>query len=393
MPQVRITGGGSVMGDVGRSAHGRAPGWGGLAATVMARTYLAFALALTAIAALPALGTWQTYLVLTDSMRPAIDPGDLVVVAPLGSRDIPLGRVVTFTSRSSDAHGPRTVIHRVVSLRADGAFTTAGDANPQEDSAPLTQADVTGQARLLVPWVGLPMLWWRERAVGPLLAWFVLTALAISAVVHRTPRGHVGPGPVQHRPLRAPVHLRLPRPHLVPWHAYEAGAHPMLSAGVCLVLVAAQASIGATLASFSARTTDPCNSWASSALILQPYTSAVLADLPRGYYPLDETAGPTMRDLSGNAGRSGTYTAPVTYRQLGAVTSGLSFAVTLAGAGARAVAATASGAVSGPRTYSLELWFRTTTVAGGKLLGFESTTAATVVVLNHSSSEYVLGPD
>ena len=375
------------MTGVGHPDHARTPGWGGLAAGTLARAYLAFGLALAAVGALPAVGTWQTYLVLTESMQPAIDPGDLVVVSPLGARDVPLGRVVSFAAPSTDTHGSQTVIHRVVSQRSDGTYTTAGDANPQDDSAPLAHERVTGQARLLVPWIGLPLLWWRQRRVGPLLMWVVLTALAVTTVArgtpHGTPHGHAGPGPVRHRPPRAPVHVhlprlpRLPRPHLVPGHGFTARAPSMLSAGVVVVLLAAPTSIGSAFAAFSARTTASGNSWGASTRILQPYTSAVLTDHPWGYYPLDETAGPTMRDLSGSTGRSGTFTAPITYHQPGGVTSGTSFAVTLAGSGARAVAATVSGATAGPTTFSLELWFRTTTTAGGKLLGFESTTAAT----------------
>jgi hypothetical protein len=92
-------------------------------------------------------------------------------------------------------------------------------------------------------------------------------------------------------------------------------------------------------------------------------------------YLLDEAVGPTASDWSGN-NRPGTWAASVTYRQPGALTSANpGYANLLNGGGARMVAG--ATAISAPTTFSLELWFKTTTTTGGKLIGFESTTAST----------------
>jgi hypothetical protein len=84
-----------------------------------------------------------------------------------------------------------------------------------------------------------------------------------------------------------------------------------------------------------------------------------------------------MTDSSGNAGRAGTFTAPITYGQPGSGVLSYSKAVVLAGTGARAVGGTAGAATAAPSTYTIEAWFKTSTTSGGKLVGFENGTGTT----------------
>jgi hypothetical protein len=105
-----------------------------------------------------------------------------------------------------------------------------------------------------------------------------------------------------------------------------------------------------------------------------PYTDQILADAPYVYYALEEASGTSMADTSGNS-RTGTYVTPITYRQAGALTRVPGYSIALGGGGARLMSG--GTAVNNPTTYSLELWFKTTTTLGGKLIGFESTQAST----------------
>ena len=69
----------------------------------------------------------------TGSMRPAINPGDLVIARAVRPADIRNGDIITFRSPLG-SHAPYT--HRVVRTIAgpDGPqFTTRGDANPAPD--------------------------------------------------------------------------------------------------------------------------------------------------------------------------------------------------------------------------------------------------------------------
>ncbi len=371
------------MNTITRPAPAWFTGWTVLILTAAARGYLAFALTLIATATLPAVGSCESFVVLTGSMSPLIEPGDVVLVTALdGAEDVPMGRVVAFRAPAPAPRGSEVVIHRVVAQRPDGDFTTAGDANRDTDSAALHRDAVIGRARVLVPWAGLPVLWWHQGNIVVLLLWLLLTALAVALIVtgYRT-RGPTDPGGDAPPP---DGHGREPSERADPdqpdWvqglfdTPLIRRGRRILAAAVCVLIAGGALQAGGAAAGFTAEARDAGNSWAMSKAV-PSYTAQVLADQPWGYYLLDETAGPAMKDASGN-GRNGTFTAPITYHQSGALTSTTSYAVTLAGAGARAVAGTTTAATGGLRVYSLELWFKTTTTTGGKLIGFESSTAA-----------------
>ncbi len=93
------------------------------------------------------------------------------------------------------------------------------------------------------------------------------------------------------------------------------------------------------------------------------YGSSVVADGPSSYWRLDETGGVVAADASGNGG-DGQFTGPVAYGVAGVI--GAQGTATTLAAGATVVA-TASAA---PSAFSAELWFRTSTTTGGRLVGF-----------------------
>jgi signal peptidase I len=318
-------------------------------------------------------------------MAPRIDPGDVVVSAPLAlGQGVPLGRVVVFTTPPSHDGSPtRTVVHRVVTDSADGTYVTAGDANPAEDTTPLVRERVLGQARLLVPYVGLPTVWIGAQAWPALLAWLVLTAAAvtISAITPKRPPAPSAPGPpdgsgnppAADSGVAAVDRVR----HALAPAARSTASVALLRAGVVTLALVLAAGLVVQVASaaFSADTRSSGNDWASRTRLLLGYPKAVLTDNPWGFYLLDEASGPTAADLSGNASRSGTYTGNLTYRQSGSGTGSPGTSVLLGGGGARMV--TGGSAIAGPTTFTLEVWMKSTSTTGGKLIGFESTQAST----------------
>ena len=52
----------------------------------------------------------------------------------------------------------QVVTHRVISIYEDGTLQTKGDANPTPDSLPVDVESVDGLGRLLVRFVGLPVV-------------------------------------------------------------------------------------------------------------------------------------------------------------------------------------------------------------------------------------------
>ncbi len=363
--------------------HRFADGWAWLVLTCLARAYLAFGLTLVASGTLPLLGSWDAYVVRTASMEPTIRAGDLVLTSPLVDNEaVPVGRVVAFRSPPTVSPSPHdhVVIHRVVSTGENGTYVTAGDANASLDTEPLHREAVTGRGRLLVPYVGLPLVWWYAGSILTLAIWALgtIAAIVVVAASFGTSRSHGGPEPPdppeQLKPEQPNPSVTEPEVH--PRHRNTGAlARRLIFLTAVLATLMTATYLSTASAAFTAETRNGGSGWTLKR-VLFPYTAAVMADSPWAYYMLDENAGPTVTNSAAPGVRAGIYVAPITYQQAGAITSSTSYAVRLAGSGARAILANASS-IAAPTTYSLELWFKTSTTAGGKLIGFENTTGAT----------------
>jgi signal peptidase I len=137
-----------------------------LVAGLLARTWLWFVAGCLVITLLPLLVGWRPYVVTTGSMEPRIGVGDVVIAAPESDPEALLGRVVVFDDQNVV---DRVTVHRAIGLNDDGTLTTKGDANATADTAPLPLDDVRGLGRLLVMFVGLPLVWLQTGQWLPLL--------------------------------------------------------------------------------------------------------------------------------------------------------------------------------------------------------------------------------
>ncbi len=91
--------------------------------------------------------------VVSDSMVPAINRGDLVLVKYVKPEDIKIGDVIVFDTPSQ----PLPVIHRVYKTNSDGTYQTLGDNNRGEQhewEKMIGYKDVVGRAMLVIPYVG-----------------------------------------------------------------------------------------------------------------------------------------------------------------------------------------------------------------------------------------------
>ncbi|MFJ4036497.1 S24/S26 family peptidase [Microbacterium sp. NPDC090007] len=153
-----------------------------VAGVATARAVVALTLALLCWAAAPAVLGWSPTTVMTASMTPSIDVGDVVVARPVPHEDLVPGRVVL----ADDPDRPdRLRLHRVAELRPDGALITKGDANPRADSSALRPDAVRGVGVLCVPWVGLPIVWLRSGALVPLALTVALFAACVVLALRR----------------------------------------------------------------------------------------------------------------------------------------------------------------------------------------------------------------
>ena len=163
--------------DQGVDQSGR---WSGVvyAVRLVALGYLAAAASLLFWSHAPQVVGWQPRVVLTGSMMPTLRPGDVALIGPatVGKATLPPGRVVLVRDpgRSSGFY-----LHRIVRYDDAGKIVTRGDANTSEDWPAVEAPRVAGQLRLVVPAVGLPLLWWQDRnwpalAVSGGLTWTAL---------------------------------------------------------------------------------------------------------------------------------------------------------------------------------------------------------------------------
>ncbi|MGY1740628.1 MULTISPECIES: signal peptidase I [unclassified Blastococcus] len=144
------------------------------------------ALVATAVVALlglaigPHVFGYRTMTMLTGSMAPGIEPGDVVVSTPLDVQDVEVGMVISYHIPIDDH---RVVTHRVIDVQhtADGrvAVQTQGDANDAPDpwTAILT-GDTAYEMRAVVPMVGDLIAQLRDPVVNKALVYGAPALLA-----------------------------------------------------------------------------------------------------------------------------------------------------------------------------------------------------------------------
>jgi signal peptidase len=104
--------------------------------------------------ALDVVGIAQARIVLTGSMVPTINPGDVVIdVKP--SLDPPaVGKIVTYTGRRLDGSAVALFTHRIIAGDEASGFTVKGDANPSPDTQKPKLSDIDGVVLFTIPFIG-----------------------------------------------------------------------------------------------------------------------------------------------------------------------------------------------------------------------------------------------
>jgi hypothetical protein len=106
----------------------------------------------------------------------------------------------------------------------------------------------------------------------------------------------------------------------------------------------------------------------------QSYAQTVLAAHPSFFWRLGDTSGSTATDSSPN-NFTGIYESGTTQGAAGPINGDSTTATSFNGSSSGLV--TAAHSVSNPQVFSIELWFKTTTNQGGKLVGFGNSQAGT----------------
>lgn len=130
---------------------------------VLAGAVVAGALALIVV---PKATGARPLTVLSGSMAPTYDPGDVVIVRPTDTDELQVGDVITFQPVSDD---PRLTTHRIdaIAYGDEGEeYITKGDANDSVDRAPVKPEQVMGEIWYAVPLVGHVSVWMASGWLG-----------------------------------------------------------------------------------------------------------------------------------------------------------------------------------------------------------------------------------
>jgi signal peptidase len=122
---------------------------------------------------------FRFYTVLTPSMEPTYNVGDLVIVKLANADEINIDDVITFNpSSDSDAYLTHRVVEKYENYENSGVtcFRTKGDANDSEDAFLLDSERVIGTVKL-----GIPKLGYIAKFIQ--LRWYVVIPLFIMVIV------------------------------------------------------------------------------------------------------------------------------------------------------------------------------------------------------------------
>jgi signal peptidase len=154
--------------------------WG----SAMVNTGLILAAAIFATLVLgPALGLYRTVTVLSGSMHPTFNAGDVIVVTPAPPQSLRLGDVITY---QIPVHNEQVETHRVVRILEQGRrpiIQTKGDANTSPDpwTARLDGGPIW-RYQFRLPLAGYPILALRNPLTQKLLTVLLPALLALYAL-------------------------------------------------------------------------------------------------------------------------------------------------------------------------------------------------------------------
>ncbi len=117
---------------------------------------------------------WNPVVITSGSMAPVLRVGDVVLIQDHPDELVGQRSIVTFR------RGDQVITHRVFEVEPEqNRYVTKGDANPDPDTDPVPADSVVGVGRLVVPLIGLPLVWYLNGEFAPLVAIGVLSATAM----------------------------------------------------------------------------------------------------------------------------------------------------------------------------------------------------------------------
>ena len=99
---------------------------------------------------------YKAYVITTDSMKPGINAGDVVVTTKMKEEKIRIGDIITFKADGE------YITHRIIEIR-ENEFITKGDNNNVADSYKITYEDIEGSKIIRIPFLGNGILLFEQK--------------------------------------------------------------------------------------------------------------------------------------------------------------------------------------------------------------------------------------
>lgn len=122
-----------------------------LSSKVVAWVFVAF---LLSFSLLNISGVIKSQIVLTASMSPTINPGDMVISTSPERVAPEIGDVVVYSGKRFDGTKVASFAHRIIAGNGQTGFTVKGDNNPSADTQRPVLSEIEGVVLVTIPFVG-----------------------------------------------------------------------------------------------------------------------------------------------------------------------------------------------------------------------------------------------
>jgi signal peptidase len=99
-------------------------------------------------------GNVKARIVLTGSMAPAINVGDVIITAPITSKAPQIDDVIAYQAKRFNGENVAVFSHRIIDGDIENGFIVKGDANKSPDPQKPKAEDILGVVFFVIPFIG-----------------------------------------------------------------------------------------------------------------------------------------------------------------------------------------------------------------------------------------------
>jgi signal peptidase len=99
-------------------------------------------------------GNVKARIVLTGSMSPAINVGDVIVTVPITQKEPQIDDVIAYQAKRFNGENVAVFSHRIIGGDIENGFIVKGDANKSPDPQKPKAADILGVVLFTIPFIG-----------------------------------------------------------------------------------------------------------------------------------------------------------------------------------------------------------------------------------------------